>query len=192
MTARPAAGELARFVAGLGASSLLFGLGTLLLYATVPLAAPGWTSTVVGSGSMAPALLTGDVVVIREQRGEAGLTAPAVMLAERPGDIPLLHRVVAHEPGHGYRTKGDANTREDGVRVPESAVIGVGRVVVPWVGLPTLWAREGNLAALAVAVGVLAGLACICGYGWDERYDPWRIRVNPSRDAEAGDRLRPA
>lgn len=176
MTPRPAAGDVARFVAGLMASCVLLALGTLLVLAAVPLAAPGWTSTVVGSGSMSPALLTGDIVIVEERRGDAGLAAPAVLLAERPGDLPLLHRVLGQEPGRGYRTKGDANARPDGTLVPADTVIGVGRVLVPWVGFPALWVRAGNLPALTVSLLTLVALAHASKYGWEPQYDPWRAR----------------
>lgn len=182
MTLRSGADQ-ARFVAGLMASSLLVALGTLLAYAAVPLATPGWTSTVVGSGSMAPALVPGDIVVVREHPDER-LSAPAVVLAERPGMVPLLHRVVAHDAGHGYRTKGDANRSEDGVLVPDAAVIGVARAVIPWVGWPSLWLQERNLRALGLALTVLMTLVHLAKYGWAEKYDPWRV---PSGEVAGND-----
>lgn len=171
---QPTGAELIRFIAGLAASILLAGLGTLLVFAALPMVAPGWASTVVGSGSMAPALTAGDVVMIEKSPATSELSPPAVILVERPGTVPLLHRVVSYDPVHGLRTKGDANQSEDAAAVPEAAVIGVGRAVIPWVGLPSLWRQEGDVVAIGLALIALAVLVHLAKYGWAEQYDPWR------------------
>jgi signal peptidase I len=129
----------------------------------------GLSPVVVSSGSMSPLLRTGDVLLNGAPGTEvlgpgtvvtfdAG-ASPQAMADDgaSPSDARLVsHRVVASGPG-GYTTRGDANHAADRQPVPHGAVVGVGRVLVPFVGLPAVWARQGSWALLAaVAVGLVA------------------------------------
>lgn len=78
----------------LGAAALLVAVSVLL-----PLVA-GWQSSVVMSGSMAPTLAPGDVVVVRPVAA-ADLRAGDVVLVDDP-DLPgelRMHRIVAVRAG---------------------------------------------------------------------------------------------
>jgi len=63
----------------------------------------------------------------------------------------------------GYRTKGDANQSADSTIVPVENVYGAGRLVVPYAGLPRVWASDGNWIQLSsflmitIITAVLAG-----------------------------------
>jgi signal peptidase I len=138
-------------------------LAVLVLVSLVPVLF-GWQSTVVMSGSMAPAVQPGDVALVRPV-DTADLAPGDVLLVDdpsAPGDL-LLHRLVAVE-ADGLRLQGDANAAADPALVAPTAVRGVGALRLPYLGRPALWAAEGRTAPLAVgavAFGVLLGLALL-------------------------------
>lgn len=169
---RPTPARLARFVAGLFALGALTCLGTLTVLAFLPAVFTGWASTAVSSGSMTPLIAVGDVVLVREIDEVYDLDSPTVILIERDDKVPLLHRI-ERRTEQGYVTRGDANEHDDGALVSPSQVLGVGRVVVPFVGYPTLWAAQGAWGHLALTAIVLTALVHLSRYGLDIRYDPW-------------------
>ena len=138
-------------------------LAVLLLVSLVPVVF-GWQSTVVMSGSMAPAVQPGDVALVRPV-DTADLAPGDVLLVEDPsvpGDL-LLHRLVAVEAG-GLRLRGDANAVADSALVAPTAVRGAAALRLPYLGRPALWAAEGRtgpLAAGALALGALLALALV-------------------------------
>ena len=70
----------------------------------------------------------------------------------------MTHRILAVTPNGEYITKGDSNERRDSTPISPGDVVGVGRVLVPIVGLPMVWLREGQLfrfAALVLGAGAL-------------------------------------
>jgi signal peptidase len=142
----------------LGAGACGFVL-VLLLAATVP-SAFGDRTFVVRSGSMTPAIRTGDVVAVR------GVPATSV----RVGDIVTFdnhgrftsHRVRSvkpHEDRLAFVTQGDANTGQEHWQVAANGT--VGRVVdrVPMLGFVVVQVRStvGQLG-LIVLPALLLGL----------------------------------
>lgn len=170
---RPSRGALVRFLAGVAASGVVVGVSTLLTFALLPAFIPGWTSTSVTSGSMTPAFRVGDVVVTQRISDTSNITPPAVVLVDRPGMLPLLHRISAVSPNGGYVTKGDANPTQDSDVIQRSSIIGVGRLVIPWVGWPAIWAQQRNYPALALLSLVVLLVTQLARYGWQDRHDPW-------------------
>lgn len=100
------------------------------------------------------------------------LGPPTVVLVDRPGDVPLLHRIV-DDDGRTYRTKGDANTTIDTERVHPSRIMGTGRLVVGHGGWVSLWINDANVPALAILTIVVALLGWLSRFGWLPQYDPW-------------------
>lgn len=126
--------------------------------------------------ALADDLQVGDVVLLQPPAdGGQALAAPAVVLIERPGrDVPLLHRIVAPSPdGAGYTTRGDANPEPDSDVAAYEQIRGIGRVLVPWVGTPLLWIKDGDLLRLGLLVAAVSVLTALARYGWSDRYDPW-------------------
>lgn len=141
-------------VVALGARVLALLALCLLAWAAVPRLA-GWMPTTVASGSMEPRILTGDVVVSMPIDGK-DVSSGQVMLVDDPatdGSL-LLHRLVEREAG-GLRLQGDANRQPDRLLVDDAAVRGVAVLRVPFIGLPTVWARAGDWVPLALT-GLLA------------------------------------
>jgi signal peptidase len=135
----------------------------LLVWAQLPALAPGWTATVVQSGSMQPALLPGDVLVYQPPRGRQPAVGQIVLAIDptRPTGL-LTHRVYQVLPNNDLVTKGDANPAPDSTPLRPSSVRGVARLRVPWVGLPVqLWRAGRHLGASFMALGlaVVVGLA---------------------------------
>lgn len=163
---------MARFYVGLASLGVLTCVITLAVLALIPVPLPGWTSTWVASNSMAPTILVGDVVVVREIDDVFDLDTPTVILADRPGKAPLLHRI-EHRTDTGYVTKGDANESDDGPPVSPHAVLGVGRLVVPYVGYPAGWIQHGDWARLVLTATGLSALAWLSRFGVATEHDPW-------------------
>ena len=126
------------------------GVLALFLTALVP-GVIAWRPMVVVSGSMAPALRAGDVV----------LTSAVARDAVRPGDIvqvardtdgprDVLHRVVEVQPDGTLTTRGDANADVDSAPVGTQHVVRAARLRIPSIGLPAVFVRT----ALGAAIGI--------------------------------------
>ncbi|WP_164704512.1 signal peptidase I [Blastococcus litoris] len=146
---------MARVVVVLG----LVVLTGLVLAALAPLAA-GYSAHVVTSGSMAPRVNPGDVVVTHPVTA-AELRTGQVLLVHDP-EVPgglLLHRLVSFDEEGRLVTRGDANQSDDSVHPDPADVLGLAVLRVPWVGLPALWRLQGRHGALALTAGVLVAAA---------------------------------
>jgi signal peptidase len=138
----------------------------LALWAAAP-AVIGWLPTTVMTGSMAPRIVPGDVVVSRPV-APAELRVGQVLLADDPDQAGHLrmHRFVDAGPGGSVVTKGDANPQRDSTAISRSDVHGVAFLRIPVVGTPIVWMRDGawsKLALLALAVAAVLWLATVDG-----------------------------
>jgi signal peptidase I len=140
---------------------LWIGLGLLfgtLLAAVAPQLA-GYRSFTVRSGSMTPAIETGDVVV----------TKPIPPLTARVGDVVTFvdpegtgrlfsHRVQsvrAVSGGVAFVTRGDANTSTERWRVPVDGSIGRVAYRIPKVGYALSWIDRGPARLALIAIPAL-------------------------------------
>ena len=157
-----------------GARQVVILISWSIVYMTILLAAmaglvkfaSGWDPVVVSSGSMSPTLHVGDVLFVEEHPDEL-LGQQSVITYRRSADDELVtHRVFeALKDEESYVTKGDANPTPDTDLVHRTDVEGVGRLVVPFLGLPLIWMAEGNALALG-ALGLLAAAAaCAVVFG---------------------------
>jgi signal peptidase I len=121
----------------------------------------GWQAEVVASGSMAPALHAGDVV-IADPRARSPRTGQIVVVRDPDVDGGLLtHRVVAVTDGV-LRTRGDANPQSDPRTLSAGDVVGTVRLVVPAAGWPGLLIHHpGWPAIVATALTVAALSVCL-------------------------------
>jgi signal peptidase I len=118
----------------------------------------GWRPYVVESGSMAPRIKVGDVILAAPEHDPKKLLGRVTVFHDpdlaRNGDVKS-HRVVTINADGSLTTKGDANQSVDSVHLQVSGVIGLGRLLVRWVGLPLIWAQKGawiKLALLAASI----------------------------------------
>lgn len=118
----------------------------------------GWRPVVITSDSMQPTIRAGDVLLV-DDHPDGLLAQQAVVTFTRDDGTTVTHRVFGLE-GERYVTKGDANPTPDAERVEPDAVTGVGRLIVPLVGMPLVWQQTGNTVALIAWMGLsLAALA---------------------------------
>ncbi|GAA2668826.1 signal peptidase I [Actinoplanes palleronii] len=130
-------------------------LAWLCAAATGVLLLSGWSAAVVASGSMHPAVDTGDVVLMSPP---GRVRAGQVIRFRDPGrpGRTTLHRVARFDGRGRLITQGDANRVADHRPVPPGAVVGAARLRVPYLGWPVLWWIRGEYGKVVALV--LAGL----------------------------------
>jgi len=98
------------------------------------------------SGSMAPAIDKGDVVIVKRIRPEQVAVGDVIQFREE--HMRIAHRVVAIEEapdgGPFFRTKGDANKNPDTDPVRPEQVVGKVVLVVPKAGWPAIALRSSD------------------------------------------------
>jgi len=162
-----------RFYTGLVALVAILVFATLAVVALLPMIIPGYTSAAITSGSMMPKLRPGDVVIAVD-RGDAPIAIGTIIVFEDPVRSDLVtHRVVGVNADGTYTTKGDANAIADITPVPPEYVRGVGRWVVPYVGLPRVWLADGRWIPLLLTIAAAVAAAWFVRYAVETRYDPW-------------------
>ncbi len=112
---------------------------TVLLAAALMPLLFGWHSSVVLTGSMGPDLRPGDVVVTSSP--PARLQPGQIIVFHDPVDPDhlIVHRFQHYRDKTSVITKGDANLITDTTAVPIGNVVGIARLRVPWIGMPSLW-----------------------------------------------------
>ncbi|MBR6114873.1 MAG: signal peptidase I [Oscillospiraceae bacterium] len=115
-------------------------VGTLLMLGVIALMLPSYVPRFMGyevynvvSGSMAPAIPVGSMVLVEPE--EAELIEPGEVIAFYNGSAVVTHRVLEiRRISREFVTKGDANENEDLAKVPFTSLIGVVRWHVPYLG----------------------------------------------------------
>jgi signal peptidase I len=150
---------------------LAFGAG-LVLWTLIPLAF-GWSPSLVLTGSMTPSVRPGDVVVCSPIRRHT-IKIGYVVRFQDPAEPQrfLLHRIARENDDGTLTTKGDANRDADSMPVTRAAVTGLGRLRVPFVGLPSLWWRDGEHERVLLFLAGLFGLIALAAYGWERPIRP--------------------
>lgn len=143
------------------------------------IAVAGWEPLVITSGSMDPTIRAGDVLLVSDH-SDSAIVQSSVVTFERDGDL-VSHRVLRVDTDLDvYITKGDANAAADALPVRFDEVEGLGRLVVPVIGLPALWAAEGDTTPLvAWMILTLAAVAYVVRSGIGELR---RRRENSQRE----------
>jgi signal peptidase I len=127
----------------------------VLLVAAV-LGVAGWlagndlTPVAIYGDSMLPTIAPGDVLLVR--RGVAA--APGDVVTYDAETRLITHRLRALATDGSMVLRGDANGFDD-PPVPTDRALGVAERVVPHVGLPVVWARDGRVRAAGAAGLVL-------------------------------------
>ena len=136
---------------------------TLLVAAFVPRLF-GASGTTIVTGSMMPVIHPGDVALTWPlEPDEYGLGQ--VILFPNPArpDQQVMHRIVDITDDGFFITKGDANREADSTPLDPATVIGVGRILVPSIGKPIVWAVDGELLLVAatIVLAVLVMRGCL-------------------------------
>ena len=100
----------------------------------------------VGSGSMEPNLLVGDVIVIEKKNDdEMHDIKVGEILVFKHDNIVVVHRVIKIEGDSNnliFYTQGDNNDNPDNYPIPQSSVVGTTNLRIPYFGLPVVWLNE--------------------------------------------------
>ena len=159
-----------RLCTGAAAQIYLVLLATLTAIALIP-ALFGWHSTVIETGSMEPHIDPGDVVVLADLPDDQPVPLGGVVQFISPAEAqpsgverPILHRIVIDHEDGTYATAGDANAEVDSTPLVREQIIGQARLLVPFIGLPSLWLGAGQhlslgLWAAATVAALLIALA---------------------------------
>lgn len=94
----------------------------------------GWQPSLVVSGSMAPRVRPGDVVLLAPLTARPHVGQVVLVRDPQAPTGRVLHRVVRITADGVLTTKGDANPTEDPTAHSTDDVLGVGRLVVPAAG----------------------------------------------------------
>lgn len=137
-------------------------IGCLVLWIFVVRLVVGWDPMIVMTGSMEPSINPGDIVMAgTPEDGGRGLEDGTVITFAdpvRPGGR-LTHRIESVNADGTYKTRGDANADADSYRVEPDDIEGVGRLLIPAVGLPRVWLERGDLALMGLwVVGTLLAM----------------------------------
>ena len=128
---------------------------TIALWVVIPIGI-GWRPVTVTSGSMAPRIRAGDLVMY--DRGARHPGPGAIVVFRRPGTGELLtHRVAAVTAAGELRTRGDANPTNDAEAVPLANVRGRVRLVIPGAGA----LLRNRLGLVLVLLAPCAGVALL-------------------------------
>lgn len=116
-------------------------IGLLVLAAVAGASLWGWQTGsrpfVVVSGSMAPAIDTGDAVIVRPDRD---LTAGDIATYTIQGQT-VTHRII-EVVAHGFRTQGDANAAADPTPISAEQIIGQASLRVPFGGYILVYLQQ--------------------------------------------------
>lgn len=126
----------------------------LAVLAVAAHAVPGWSSTIVSSGSMTPLIRQGDVVVF-SRPDVRDVDVGSVVVFARDDGVQVVHRVVGIDADGSLTTRGDANATPDAGSVPLERVRGRGFVLIPWVGSPRVWWMRRQYGPIAAVGAVL-------------------------------------
>lgn len=159
-----------RLFTGAAAQIYLVLLATLAAIALIP-ALFGWHSTVIETGSMEPHIDPGDVVVLAALPDDRPVPLGGVVQFTSPAEAQpsgversVLHRIVIDHEDGTYATAGDANAEVDSTPLAREQITGQARLLVPFIGLPSMWLGAGQhlplgLWAAATAAALLITLA---------------------------------
>ncbi|ADG75731.1 hypothetical protein Cfla_2847 [Cellulomonas flavigena DSM 20109] len=158
------------FVLGTLAECYLVFTLALTTIAVLPLAL-GWQGSVVQTGSMRPHIQPGDVVLSTQLREDSPVPLGGVVefrtVAPGGGERTVMHRIVAEGDVRGeWVTAGDANADLDSDPLTREEITGQARLLVRWVGLPSIWLRDGmtgHLVGWAVLTAAAVALRAASG-----------------------------
>jgi signal peptidase I len=144
------------------AALVLVALVLLLVAGTAP-SVMGYESFVVYSGSMEPAIRTGDIAVVGPAQA-TDLKVGDVVTYRTPADpdVVITHRIMditTGDDGHlNFQTKGDANNVQDQVLVDQKALLGRVAYAIPRLGYLVDFSKrtEGKLLFIALPGLLLA------------------------------------
>lgn len=176
--------DIARFAVGIVALCAVVSVLWLAVWAVVAPPILGWSSFAVTSGSMSPKINTGDIVISSPYTDQAIGSGTVIVFEHAGSEGPVTHRIFEVTESGAFRTRGDANRTLDSSLVEPSDVLGVGRLVVPWIGKPFASAAQGDWMTVAIIALLGVGVLWLSRWGLFDEFDPWRRRHRESSSEE--------
>lgn len=177
MTAPTRAPTVGRFAAGLVGLFVVTTLGWMALWGVATAMLYGRGPVVVSSGSMAPALDVGDLVVVEPFHDQRLHEGSVVVFDDEASGRSVIHRVVdVHDDGT-FTTRGDANATVDSAPLDRRGIEATGRFLLPRMGLPVVWAEQGRWLLVALAAAGLVLAVWLARFALLDAYDPWLAGV---------------
>ncbi len=125
----------------------------------------GWRVDGLRSGSMAPQLKTGDMVVTRPVKAETVQVNDIIIFRSLDKRQNLIsHRVIGIQanPSLAFQTKGDANESPDSFAVPAGNLVGELAFHAPLLGYGVLFSQTtSGLFVSLVIPGIFIALWCL-------------------------------
>lgn len=148
-----------KLVMELAAWLVLAALGVLIVFtiASNTEVFGGYKSYLVQSGSMEPAIMTGDIIVVHKQGSYAKNDVITFMAPEKGIVTHRIMNIIEEKNTTLYNTKGDANRTDDSGNASINNVIGKVVFVVPKLGFFVGFAQSpiGLIALVLIPAGVL-------------------------------------
>ena len=98
----------------------------------------------VATGSMTPKIQVGDVVIVDQETKYQNLKIGEV-IAYKYDNVIVVHRIVeiiVVGDDYYFYTKGDANNAKDNYIIYPNTIVGLVKLKIPFVGLPTVWLND--------------------------------------------------
>ena len=98
---------------------------------------------VIGSGSMTGTINKGDAIIFEKYENQKLEVGDIIVFQMK--DKVTIHRIVKILDDVNeikYVTKGDANIQEDDGYVKENLIIGIEKIKIPYMGIPSVWLKE--------------------------------------------------
>lgn len=135
---------------------------TLLILLALSVAV-GQHPLVVLSGSMAPAVKPGDVLIERKIAPQDAHVGDVITFREPAGEKRLLTHRVRSVRAHGGQvtiaTKGDANNSVERFSIPAGGSVGTPAWRIPMLGYATTWVRTPTGLFILILVPMIAFVA---------------------------------
>ena len=99
----------------------------------------------IASGSMEKEISKGDIVIIKKIESKYNELKKGQIIAYEYNGIIVVHRIIKILKDDGeyfIYTKGDANNEPDNYVVEQKMIIGIVKIKLPYMGLPTVWLNE--------------------------------------------------
>ncbi|WP_341252423.1 signal peptidase I [Euzebya pacifica] len=143
-----------RVVVLASAATYLWVLFLLAMWVLGPMVGFRWQPVMIDAGSMLPVIQPGDVVLVDTDVDVATLDRGTIITFDDPvwPDMLVTHRIVERLDDGSFRTRGDGSGVADSTAIQADTVMGAGRLLVPYIGLPMLWLRDAPATAAVWAL----------------------------------------
>lgn len=151
---------------------------TLVAIAVLPLVV-SWQPHLIQSGSMQPSIAVGDVALGKPyDRGER-VDVGRVYMYQDPStreERIVVHRIVERRDDGSFTTAGDANDVTDLTPLTPADITARAVLLVPYVGLPVVWAQSGQWLELALWLAFTIAAFFLASRNVDGEPPKWTMR----------------